>query len=140
MAAASAPSTPLPPVTDIYLDTREIKPSRRKSFDDAGLDTDRPPSSAAAEQPESTKAHLTEHDKRELKVALEVFGKDTVKAALNKSPGVKEKAVLEILDRIRGFEADREGIKPGKMMRGASQIVARILREKVLFLRDLVPA
>ena len=113
---------------DIYLDTREIKPSRRKSFDDAGLDSDRPPSTAP--EPES-KVHLTEHDKRELKVAIEVFGKDTVKAALNKNPGVKENAANTILDRIRGFDADEEGIKPGKMMRGASQIVARLLREKV---------
>ena len=44
---------------------------------------------------------------------------------------VKENAANMILDRIRSFDTDEEGIKPGKMMRGASQIVARLLREKV---------
>ncbi len=82
---------------------------------------------------------LTSNDRKELSAALEVFGSATVGRTLHKSPSDKQEACREVSRRLEEYrEPDDDGsgdsavIKPAKMMRAASQILARLLRAQVI--------
>lgn len=82
------------------------------------------------EEPKSPrKTRLNEQEKKELRAAIEVFGEETIMRAINKSPSVKEEADCEIQRTLESY--NRDDLKPAKMMRGTTQIVVRMIRDKV---------
>ncbi len=100
----------------------------------------KPPKSAAAAtfaEEEEIGPDLSAADRKELSAALEVFGAATVRRALNKAPSEKGEAIRVLRQRLEAFkppseEGEGEGLKTGKMMRAAGQILARLLRAQVI--------
>lgn len=72
-----------------------------------------------------------------MSAAIEVFGEATVAGVINKSPSSKAESGDAVSQVLVGYQAPRESdrsdaIKPGKMMRGTSQVLVRLLRDKVI--------
>lgn len=65
-------------------------------------------------------------------IAVEVFGKPTVKSALHKNAVRKTEAGEQILARLKSLAQNEwSEMKPGKAMRGTQQVLSKILRNKV---------
>lgn len=74
---------------------------------------------------------LTPQDKRELEVACEVFSVAVVRDTLNKNAGIKEAAVEKLWRMVVTYEPGQSPDKPGKMLRATTQVLVRLLRDKV---------
>ena len=63
----------------------------------------------------------------------EFYGAARVRRSLHKTPAVKDEAVREIGERLRGYRDDTdEDFRPPKVMRATAQILVRLIRDKVL--------
>jgi hypothetical protein len=84
------------------------------------------------------KTKLTPHDQNELKFAIEIFGLKTIGEALDKSPDVKKEA-CETIKGILSAYISNDFVKPGKMLKGTSQIATRLIRDKMwaIFLQGI---
>lgn len=65
-------------------------------------------------------------------MAIDVFGAKTIKNAINnKKPGVKEEACGVIKEQIQAYQKEGAEHRPPVMLRGSTQIIARLIRDKV---------
>ncbi|XP_059087366.1 centrosomal protein of 104 kDa-like [Tigriopus californicus] len=110
-------------LSNVYIDDRDIHPAK-DTLPEAEAD---PEESEESRSPRKTR--LSEQDKKELRVAIEVFGEETIMRAINKNPSVKEEADCEIQRTLESY--NRDDLKPAKMMRGTTQIVVRMIKDKV---------
>jgi hypothetical protein len=71
-------------------------------------------------------------DREELSAAIEVFGAPTVARLLRKEAQEKDQAYQTISGKMKAYSSSKEsGPKPPRMMKGASQVIVRLLRDKV---------
>ncbi len=74
---------------------------------------------------------LSFNDKSELNVAIEIFGAKNVANVIAKSVDVKKQAVETIKDEITAYSPKKSDHKPGKMVRGITQVITRLARDKM---------
>ena len=70
-------------------------------------------------------------DRKELQMAINIYGDNVIARALNKSPSTKEKACQEIKDTLASYSENESQFKPAQMLRGTTQIITRLIRDKV---------
>ena len=64
-------------------------------------------------------------------IAINIYTENVIARALNKSPSVKEAACLEIKTALSGYSESDSSFKPSQMLRGTTQIAARLIRDKI---------
>ena len=70
-------------------------------------------------------------DRKELQMAINIYGDNVIARALNKSPSTKEKACQEIKDTLASYSENESQFKPAQMLRGTTQIIVRLIRDNV---------
>ena len=70
-------------------------------------------------------------DRKELQMAINIYGDKVIARALNKSPSTKEKACQEIKETLASYSENESQFKPAQMLRGTTQIIVRLIRDKV---------
>ena len=78
------------------------------------------------------KFRVSDPDRKELTMAINIYSDDVIARAINKSPSIKEKACEEIKQNLASYSENTSTLKPGQMLRGSTQIITRLIRDKVL--------
>lgn len=81
--------------------------------------------------PEDRGPRVPDQDRKDLQAAINVFGEDVIARAIAKTPSIKDKACEEIRVKLANYSESESEFKPGMMLRGSSQIAARLIRDKV---------
>ena len=90
-----------------------------------------PPKSVALKEQDQDELRVPDVERRSLLTAIKVYGESTTSRAINKSVSVKEKACVEINDVLGSYDEVRSRFKPTTMLRGTSEIAARLIRDKM---------
>lgn len=121
---------PVKPIETDY-DRRQIRPLRNK--EKIVLESESEIEERIVEEKEK-EFRLHGNDHKELQVALEVFGSEALRGALHKNPTTKAEAAKDILQQLENYKQPESNLaneKPGKVMRGSTQILIRLVRDKV---------
>ena len=90
-----------------------------------------PPTVEKPKKKDDDKFRVSDPDRKELTMAINIYSDDVIARAINKSPSVKEKACEEIKQNLASYSENTSQLKPGQMLRGTTQIITRLIRDKV---------
>ena len=116
------PPPPKPPPKPIPRPVREDKPILPKPP---------PPQIIESKVNEDDKYRIYDPDRSELRIAINIYSENVIGRALNKSPAVKQAACQEIKEVLAKYSENASEFKPAQMLRGTTQIIARLIRDNV---------
>ena len=90
-----------------------------------------PPTTERNKKDNDDKFKVSDPDRKELTMAINIYSDDVIARALNKSPSVKEKACQEIKETLSKYSENDSQYKPAQVLKGTTQIIARLIRDKV---------
>ena len=90
-----------------------------------------PPTTKNVNKTEDDKYRVPDPDRTELTMAIKIYTENVIARAVNKSPSVKEKACQEVKDILAKYSENDSDFKPAQMLKGTTQITARLIRDKV---------